>query len=64
MNEPGTTIATDSAQGNSSHSSLSSLTPGISDDSRIMELQLENSRLQRLIAELLLKNQQLRKKLG
>ena len=29
-------------------------------DDRIMELEIENSRLQRLIAELLLKNQQLR----
>jgi hypothetical protein len=33
----------------------------ISTDFRIMELELENSRLQRLVAELLLKNQQLRK---
>lgn len=30
-------------------------------DLRIMELEIENSRLQRLVAELLLKNQQLRK---
>jgi len=30
-------------------------------DFRIIELEIENSRLQRLIAELLLKNQQLRK---
>jgi hypothetical protein len=33
----------------------------ISTDFRIMELEIENSRLQRLVAELLLKNQQLRK---
>lgn len=30
-------------------------------DFRVMELELENFRLQRLVAELLLKNQQLRK---
>lgn len=30
-------------------------------DFRVMELEIENSRLQRLVAELLLKNQQLRK---
>ncbi|MDW5265074.1 MULTISPECIES: hypothetical protein [Acidobacteriaceae] len=30
-------------------------------DFRVMELELENLRLQRLVAELLLKNQQLRK---
>lgn len=30
-------------------------------DLRMMELEIENSRLQRLVAELLLKNQQLRK---
>lgn len=30
-------------------------------DLRIMELEIENTRLQRLVAELLLKNQQLRK---
>jgi hypothetical protein len=29
-------------------------------EDRIMELEIENSRLQRLVAELLLKNQQLR----
>lgn len=32
-----------------------------STDFRILELEIENSRLQRLVAELLLKNQQLRK---
>jgi len=32
-----------------------------STDLRMMELEIENSRLQRLVAELLLKNQQLRK---
>jgi hypothetical protein len=33
----------------------------IDDSSRLTELELENSRLHRLVAELLLKNQQLRK---
>jgi hypothetical protein len=33
----------------------------VRDDSRIAELEIENLRLQRLVAELLLKNQQLRK---
>jgi hypothetical protein len=37
---------------------LSSAKRGMED--RIMELEIENSRLQRLVAELLLKNQQLR----
>jgi hypothetical protein len=32
-----------------------------SDDLRMMELEMENTRLQRLVAELLFKNQQLRK---
>ncbi len=32
----------------------------ISDDPRIAELEIENSRLHRLVAELLIKNQQLR----
>ncbi len=40
------------AQNYGSHNSL---------DFRIMELEIENSRLQRLVAELLLKNQQLRR---
>ena len=34
---------------------------GIHDASRLVELEIENSRLQRLVAELLIKNQQLRK---
>lgn len=46
------------------HASLSSpkvhVSPS-STDFRVMELELENLRLQRLVAELLLKNQQLRK---
>jgi hypothetical protein len=36
----------------------------ISIDFRVMELELENLRLQRLVAELLLKNQKLRKDEG
>jgi hypothetical protein len=32
-----------------------------SDDDRLAELEMENSRLHRLVAELLIKNQQLRK---
>jgi hypothetical protein len=35
--------------------------PAHASDLRIMELEHENSRLQKLVAELLLKNQQLRK---
>jgi hypothetical protein len=35
--------------------------PATSDSARIAELEYENARLQRLVAELLLKNQQLRK---
>ena len=35
--------------------------PSVSTELRITELEVENSRLQRLVAELLLKNQQLRK---
>jgi hypothetical protein len=34
---------------------------GIHDTSRLVELEIENSRLHRLVAELLIKNQQLRK---
>ena len=33
-----------------------------SDDGRLAELEMENSRLHRLVAELLIKNQQLRKR--
>ena len=35
-------------------------TTAISDNSRLSELEIENSRLHRLVAELLIKNQQLR----
>jgi len=42
-------------------SSLPPLESHASTDLRILELEIENSRLQRLVAELLLKNQQLRK---
>jgi hypothetical protein len=36
-------------------------THGIHDSNRLVELEIENSRLHRLVAELLIKNQQLRK---
>jgi hypothetical protein len=35
--------------------------PAINDNYRLAELEIENSRLHRLVAELLIKNQQLRK---
>jgi len=35
--------------------------PAINDSYRLAELEIENSRLHRLVAELLIKNQQLRK---
>jgi hypothetical protein len=44
-----------------SFSSLPPLQSHASTDFRILELEIENSRLHRLVAELLLKNQQLRK---
>lgn len=62
MNEP-IKSATASEQ-QSPHSTISttrSHTSPISIDFRVMELEIENLRLQRLVAELLLKNQQLRK---
>lgn len=63
MSEPEPAIATDSVREvhNSSLSSSHHRLPSVSTDLRIMELEMENSRLQRLVAELLLKNQQLRK---
>jgi len=47
--------------GHASFSSRHHRLPSVSTDLRITELEVENSRLQRLVAELLLKNQQLRK---
>lgn len=63
MNETGTTTAPDSARDvrNSGLPSSHHRTPTAPNDLRLMELEIENSRLQRLVAELLLKNQQLRK---
>ena len=63
MNEPGKIDAT-APERQSHHAAL--LPPRghaspISVDFRVMELEIENLRLQRLVAELLLKNQQLRK---
>lgn len=63
MNEFGKIIAAGSER-ELSQSNLSPphnhASPG-SSDFRIMELEIENLRLQRLVAELLLKNQQLRR---
>lgn len=63
MNEPGE-IDTTVPEPQSHHSALP-LSRGhaspVSIDFRVMELEIENLRLQRLVAELLLKNQQLRK---
>lgn len=68
MNEPEENSITTSAR-QFPHASLSPpqghALPASTDfrmlDLRILELETENSRLQRLVAELLLKNQQLRK---
>jgi hypothetical protein len=46
---------------NSSMTTMHHRVPTISAQLRVAELERENSRLQRLVAELLLKNQQLRK---
>jgi hypothetical protein len=53
--------ATDTSPPEAAHSLPPALTGLTSADHRIIELERENSRLQRLVAELLLKNQQLRK---
>jgi hypothetical protein len=42
-------------------SSIHQRQPAASYDDRLAELEIENSRLHRLVAELLIKNQQLRK---
>ena len=44
-----------------SSSSIHHRQPAASYDDRLAELEIENSRLHRLVAELLIKNQQLRK---
>jgi hypothetical protein len=44
-----------------SSSSIHYLPPAASSNDRLAELEIENSRLHRLVAELLIKNQQLRK---
>jgi hypothetical protein len=51
----------DSASYKASSSSIHCRPPAPNYDDRIMELEIENSRLHRLVAELLIKNQQLRK---
>jgi hypothetical protein len=63
MNEP-SKIASATWEPPAGHHSLSrasSYASPSSTDLRVMELEIENSRLQRLVAELLIKNQQLRK---
>jgi hypothetical protein len=44
-----------------SSSSMDYRPPAFGDGTRLAELEIENSRLHRLVAELLLKNQELRK---
>jgi hypothetical protein len=51
----------DSASYKASSSSIHYRPPAPNYDNRITELEIENSRLHRLVAELLIKNQQLRK---
>jgi hypothetical protein len=48
------------SNGDSSHSARSQPS-AINENYRLAELEMENSRLHRLVAELLIKNQQLRK---
>jgi hypothetical protein len=52
--------ATESVTSGDSFPSMRTRTTAISDNSRLSELEIENSRLHRLVAELLIKNQQLR----
>jgi hypothetical protein len=52
--------ARSASRGDSSHS-MRPQPRAINDNSRLAELEIENSRLHRLVAELLIKNQQLRK---
>lgn len=63
MNEPGKTDSPLSEHQihHAAHAHSQKHTLPNSVDFRVMELELENFRLQRLVAELLLKNQQLRK---
>ncbi len=49
------------AERNSQHGSVRHLPPAAHNPNRLAELESENSRLHRLVAELLIKNQQLRK---
>ena len=62
MNEPGKidTVVSERHPHRVTHYPQSHASPN-SVDFRVMELEIENLRLQRLVAELLLKNQQLRK---
>jgi hypothetical protein len=52
--------AAEYAASEDSSPSVRTRTTDIGDNSRISELEIENSRLHRLVAELLIKNQQLR----
>lgn len=63
MNEPGKieTTALERQLHHTTHVPSQNHTAPNSVDFRVMELELENLRLQRLVAELLLKNEQLRK---
>ena len=63
MNEPGEvmTVLSERQDSPPELSFVQSRTAPNTTDFRMMELEIENSRLQRLVAELLLKNQQLRK---
>jgi hypothetical protein len=53
--------AAQSGGGEDSSPPMRSQSPAINDNYRLAELEIENSRLHRLVAELLIKNQQLRK---
>jgi hypothetical protein len=52
--------AAESVPSEDSSPSVRARTTATSDNSRLSELEIENSRLHRLVAELLIKNQQLR----
>jgi hypothetical protein len=63
FNADATSTGEDAAPGGykGSPSSIHHRQPAASCDDRLAELEIENSRLHRLVAELLIKNQQLRK---
>jgi len=49
------------SSGGESSPTMRCQSPAINDNYRLAELEIENSRLHRLVAELLIKNQELRK---